>query len=206
MKRPWSAALAALIALGTGASPTWAAAHPSPQPHAGAAGRVRADDLASTSMTAEIQVIHDALTVPELAAVQAAAQAASNVSPSQWLQWLYPNASPATSAQSQAAQAVANLFNLATYGAVSTRGSNAAQILQTLQSISPLLSPPAVGLFYQSFDRDRPIVQSHLGRPSLKLDRRQRARASRVAVAHHLRLPAPERAVSVRSRPHLVEL
>gem|GEM_PF-393424 len=151
MKRPWSAALAALIALGTGASPAWAAAHPSPKVPAGAAGRVRAADVVSTPMSMEIQVIHDALTVPELAAVQAAAQAASNVSPSQWLEWLYPNASPATSAQSQAAQAVANLFNLATYGAVSTRGSNAAQILQTLQSISPLLSPRAVGVFYQSF-------------------------------------------------------
>ncbi|WP_231862852.1 hypothetical protein [Alicyclobacillus mali (ex Roth et al. 2021)] len=155
MKKTWSASLAAVITLWTGASPAWAAAHPTAhlasQHRPSIAARVRADDFASTSMATEMQVIHDALTVPELAAVQAAAQAASNLSTSQWLQWLYPNASPATSAQSQVAQAVSNLFNLATYGAVSTRGSNAAQILQTLQSISPLLSSPAVGLFYQSF-------------------------------------------------------
>ncbi|MBF8377873.1 alpha-L-arabinofuranosidase [Alicyclobacillus mali] len=155
MKKTWSASLAAVITLWTGASPAWAAAHPTAhlasQHRPSIAARVRADDFASTSMATEMQVIHDALTVPELAAVQAAAQAASNLSTSQWLQWLYPNASSATSAQSQAAQAVANLFNLATYGTVSTRGSNTAQILQTLQSISPLLSSPAVGLFYQSF-------------------------------------------------------
>ncbi len=151
LKKSWSAALAALITLGTGTSPAWAAAHAPSHSLAGSAGRVRAADVVSTPIATEIQVIHDALTVSELAAVQSAAQAASNLSPSQWLAWLYPGASSPTSAQSQAAQAVADLFQLVTYVAVANRGSDVASLLSSLQSASPLLSSSAIALFYQAF-------------------------------------------------------
>ncbi|SIS83642.1 FxLYD domain-containing protein [Alicyclobacillus vulcanalis] len=150
MKTRWSGALAVLIALGTGASPAWASVH-SAATHAKAHVGVRAADMAAASMSAEIQILHDALTASELSSVQAAAQAAANLPASTWVSWLYPSASSPSAAQTQTAQALGALLTLVTYGAVADDGQNIAQNLQTLQSTSPLLSPAAVSMFYQNF-------------------------------------------------------
>ena len=79
MKRKLAGTLAAAVALGAGISPVWAntqgaATGRAITPEAAhAAAPTRLGDVVATPIAVEVQMIHDALTIPELDAVQAAA-------------------------------------------------------------------------------------------------------------------------------------
>ncbi|WP_067623919.1 alpha-L-arabinofuranosidase [Alicyclobacillus acidiphilus] len=108
---------------------------------------------ALNTLVADLAAIHDALTIPELQAVQKAATASQALTSSQWDAIVFPNTPSAKLSKDQqnAVRLIADMINLISYDSVSNDGQNVQTLVSDMQSISPLINAADVYQFFYNF-------------------------------------------------------